>query len=218
MTISDACLKYADEEHYCPHCTEKMSCCTAPPFHIGDGLGWGAEAFFVCLNDECPLYVNGWKHVDEQYGHSASYRYMKIAGEKSGSPMMVAGSEAFKGCVIDTEEIKKQSVRYQREKKDLSSLATCVEQKNLEPVLNLILDELAKLESRLKAVELLPAINDLACVDPIRNHKFVNTEVGQLVNIAVAKILQNNYRKECPYCAELIKSQANICQYCRKEL
>jgi rRNA maturation endonuclease Nob1 len=30
--------------------------------------------------------------------------------------------------------------------------------------------------------------------------------------------LQQNYKVECPYCAEIIKSQAKVCKHCGKEI
>ena len=67
-----ACKKYLDEKHYCPYCKEQLSCCSTPPIHVGDGLGWGTEAYFICLNDECSLFKNGWEHIEMQFGHRAS--------------------------------------------------------------------------------------------------------------------------------------------------
>ena len=53
-----------DEVHTCPNCGQKMACCQAPPLHVGDGLGWGSEYMFICLNDACPLFVRGWQHCE----------------------------------------------------------------------------------------------------------------------------------------------------------
>lgn len=207
-----------DEEHYCPHCKEKLTCCNAPPFHVGDGLGWGSEVIFICLNDECPLFVRGWQHIEEQFAHSSSYRYMLVPGEKTGSAMMVAGKDAFKGCAVDVESIKLQNRRYAEEKEALAKLDTCVAEKNLQPVLSLILNEAAAMTGREQACSLLCDFNDLSCVDPIRNHKFINEAFANRVNMALRKMLQQNYKVECPYCAEIIKSQAKVCKHCGKEV
>lgn len=218
MALSDQCLKYAEEEHYCPHCKERLSCCHTPPFHVGDGLGWGTEVFFICLNDECPLYAKSWEEFENQYGHVASCRYMKLPNEEKGGPMMVGSKDAFTGSVIDVSGIKKSNKRYCQEKSAILQLDTCVEEKNLEPVLFLILDEMANLESRHRACELLADLNDLTCIDPIRNHTFKHTEIGQLADQSIQKILKAQHRKECPYCAEVIKMQAKVCRHCNKEV
>nr|MBF0221687.1 zinc ribbon domain-containing protein [Desulfobulbaceae bacterium] len=212
----DACLKYADEEHICPHCNTKLSCCNTPPMHVGDGLGWGTDIFFVCLNNNCSLYVNGWKHVEEQYGKVSSFRYMKLPNEEKGSPMMVGSPIAFTGSIVDFEALKKKSTRYQTEKTAIEKLKTCVQEKNLEPVLFLITDEDSNLEERRKACQLLEEICDISCIDPIRNHKFRHTEIQQIANIGISKMLKKTFQKECPHCAEIIKAQAAICKHCGK--
>jgi hypothetical protein len=213
---STALLKYAEEEHYCPHCRERLSCCQAPPFHFGDGLGWGSEIFFICLSDECSLFVNSWQQFEEQYGHSASCRYMQLPGEKKGSPVMVGGKDAFKGCLVDPESIMRQDHRFAMEKEAAENLAGSVAEKNLKPALYLLLDEAAGPANRERAIEALVEINDLACIDPIRNHQFKSTRIENQANLAIQAILKANYRKECPHCAEIIKAQAKLCMHCGK--
>ncbi len=216
--VSDAALKYAMEEHYCPHCNTRLSCCNTPPIHVGDGLGWGTDVFFICLNDECSMFIDGWKFIEEQYGKTASYRYMLLPGEKKGSPMMVASKIAFTDAAIDLEELKKGNERYQKEQKAIQELETCVADKNPQPALCLIIDEEANLKERQRAVKLMEEINDLSCLDAIRNHKFRHTEIGQVADLALSRMLKNSFQKECPYCAEIIKAQAKICKYCGKEM
>lgn len=212
------CLKYLDEQHNCPHCKEHLNYCSTPPIHVGDGLGWGTETYFICLNDECPLFVNGWDYIEAQFGHRASYRYMLLPGNTEGTPMMVASKDAFKGCIIDKESIIRQDERYAREKKAVAELDTCVAAKNLEPVLLLLLDEAADRKNREQAADLLIGLNDLSCIDPIRNHNFRDDNLAHRVNLAIKKLLTANYKKECPDCAEIIKSQAKKCQHCGKVL
>jgi len=209
---------YLDEEHFCPHCKEKLTCCNVPPFHVGDGLGWGTEIFFICLNDECSLFVNGWKHIEEQYSHVGSYRYMLLPGEKKGTPMVVVGKDAFKGCVVDPEALKLQDERYAREKEAVEKLDTCLAEKNLEPVLTLLLDNAANREHKIRAVALLTEFNDLSCIDPIRNHTFIDPAIEADVIAAIDQILQAHFKKECPFCAEIIKKQAKVCMHCNKKL
>jgi hypothetical protein len=213
----DACIKYLDEEHFCPHCKEKLSCCSTPPVHVGDGLGWGTEAYFICLNDECSLFKNGWEHIEAQFGHRASYRYMLLPGNTEGTPMMVGSRDAFKGCIIDPESIKLQNERYANEKDATAKLDTCVADKNLEPVLHLILDEAADRTNREKATDLLGELNDLSCIDPLRNHTFKDINLAHRVNLAIENLLKANYKKECPDCVEIIKTQAKVCQHCGKK-
>lgn len=210
-------IKYAEEEHYCPHCKQRLSCCQTPPFHVGDGLGWGSEVFFVCLNDDCPLYASSWQRFEEQYGHIASCRYMQLPGETTGTPMMVGGRDAFKGCIVDPEAIRRQDKRFAKEKAAVARLDAAEAEKDIEPALYLILDDAAALSNRERAIGVLTASGDLSCIDPIRNHKFTDSEIESLAHSAIQEILKANYRKECPACAEIVKSQAKVCKHCGRE-
>ncbi len=207
-----------DEKHTCPNCKTEMSCCEAPPVHVGDGLGWGSEVLFICLNDDCPTFTGGWEKVDVNYGHKASFRNMQLPGSKELNVMMVASKDAFTGSIIDPEAMKKQNVRYHKEQAALAALDSCVEDKDLSPVLTLILDEAATPEGRKKAISLLGALNDLSCIDSIRNHTFRDTSLEQEVNLVIHAILKKHFKKECPYCSEIIKGQAKKCLHCKEDL
>ncbi len=209
---------YLDEVHICPHCKEEMSCCEAPQIHVGDGLGWGSDVLFICLNDACSLFLKGWENIDSKYGHHASYRYMELPRSKEGNVMMVGNKDAFKASVIDKETIRKQNKRYHEEKEAIAALDSCVAEKNLTPVLTLLLDEAANREHRRRAMGYLLQLNDLSCIDPIRNHQFRDSSFEQETNLIIDQLLKNNFKKECPYCLELIKKQAKKCKHCQADL
>ncbi len=210
--------RYFENIPTCPHCRNELSCCEAPPFHIGDGLGWGSEVLYICLNDECPLFINGWKQIAEQYGHNSSYRYMQLPGSGEANVMMVGTNDAFKGSIIDLAVVEAQNERYQQEKQAVAALDTCVEEGNLAPALALIVDEAAALSSRKRAISLLVDINDLSCIDPIRNHRFRDTSLESDCNLAIKQLLDKNYKKECPHCMEIIKTQAHLCMFCKQQV
>ena len=211
-------LSFLDEIHVCPHCEEKMSCCEAPPVHIGDGLGWGAEVMYICLNDHCSVFLNGWENIEMKYGHHASYRYMELPGSKEGNYMMVGNSDAFKASVIDPKTLKEQNQRYKEEKVALEKLETCVADNDLSPALHLILDEAADVNARKKAISCLVDLNNLECLDPIRNHTFRDTSLEMECNQVIDLLLRNNFKKECPYCGDLVKMQAKKCMHCKEVL
>ena len=211
-------LSYLDEVKICPHCKQSLSCCEAPPIHVGDGLGWGSDILFICLNDGCPLFLNGWEKIENQYGHHASYRYMELPGSPEGNCMMVGNADAFKACIVDKEELKNQNERFRKEKEATQKLKSCVEENNLEPVMTLLLDEGASKSVRVSALGYLTELNDLACVDPLRNHTFRDPAIEHDVNKAVAELLKRNFKKECPHCLEIIKAQAKKCMHCKEDL
>ncbi len=218
MDISNSCLEYLKLNYTCPHCEEKLSMCYAPPIHVGDGLGWGSEVLFICLNDDCSLFKNGWEYIDLQYGHNGSYRYMRLPNSNESNNMMVGSKDAFKGSIVDVEELKNKNKRYQQEKEAISKLDTCVEEKNLEPVLFLLLDKYANIDVRKRASKLLVELNDLACIEPLRNFSFRDTHLEQQINMAISSILHAHFLKECPHCAELIKVRAKFCKHCQQDV
>ncbi len=216
--MSDRDLDYLDEIKICPHCKAQLSCCEAPQIHVGDGLGWGSDVLFICLNDYCSLFLKGWEHVGEQYGHHASYRYMELPGSKESNVMMVGNKDAFKGSLVDKEAIRNQNKRYKKEKEAVEELKTCVEKRNLNPVLTLLLDESALKGNKASALEYLIKLNDLSCIDALRNHTFRDGTFEQKINMSIKILLDVNFKKECPYCAEIIKSQAKKCMHCKENL
>ncbi len=40
----------------------------------------------------------------------------------------------------------------------------------------------------------------------------------QKINMSIKMLLDANFKKECPYCAEIIKSQAKKCMHCKEIL
>ncbi|MBU0944443.1 MAG: zinc ribbon domain-containing protein [Proteobacteria bacterium] len=211
-------LSVLDEEHICPTCKTIMSCCEVPPVHVGDGLGWGSEVLFICLNNDCPTFRNGWDKVDVEYGHKASFRNMQLPGSTEENVMMVASELAFTGSIIDPKEMREQNERYMAEKKALAALETCLQDKDITPVMTLILDEAANISSRQQAIDLLIEFNDLSCIDAIRNHTFNKTDLEQKCKLIISQLLKDNFKKECPHCAELIKAQAKKCMHCNTDL
>ncbi|MBU1138170.1 MAG: zinc ribbon domain-containing protein [Proteobacteria bacterium] len=210
-------LSVLDEEHICPSCKTKMSCCEVPPVHVGDGLGWGSEVLFICLNDDCPTFRNGWDKVDVNYGHKASFRDMQLPGSTEQNVMMVASKDAFTGSIVDPEQMREQNERNIKEKEAVAALDTCVQDNDISPVMTLILDEAADNSGRLRAISLLKEFNDLSCIDAIRNHTFNKTDIEQKCKLVISQMLKDNYKKECPYCAELIKAQAKKCMHCNAD-
>ncbi|MDA3786098.1 MAG: zinc ribbon domain-containing protein [Deltaproteobacteria bacterium] len=218
MLSADDCLRYCEMEFYCPNCQTRLSPCETPPFHIGDGLGWGAEVMFVCLNDQCPPYVKGWDHIEAAYGHVGSYRYMRLANEEKGELMMVGNQMAFTGSVLDPEVIMAANTRYHQECAWASQLDTGGADKDLTPVMGILSDEKSSLNNRLKASSLLIPLNDLSCIDALRNLEYKEGTLEHQKNQAIIEILKNNFMKECPDCMEIVKNKASKCKHCGKEL
>lgn len=211
-------LDVLDEEKICPHCNEALSCCEAPPIHIGDGLGWGSDVLFICLNDACSVFLKGWDQIGNQYGHHSSYRYMELPGSKEKNYMMVGNADAFKASVIDKAALREQNKHYQERKIAIDNLKTCVADKNVAPVVALLTDDGASKKVREDASSYIEKVNDLSCIDALRNHKYKDPALKHMVDTGIKRLLENNFKKECPYCYEIIKAQAEKCMHCKEDL
>jgi hypothetical protein len=62
---------------------------------------WPNEFFFVCLNDECPYYVQGWDLMWEQQATRASYRCRLDPDTGKFVPLPVWSADALKDNIID---------------------------------------------------------------------------------------------------------------------
>ncbi|MBI4684039.1 MAG: hypothetical protein HY755_02445 [Nitrospirae bacterium] len=91
-----------DKPPICPHCKTETQKYDVQPW---DGGGWGVPFLYVCFNDDCPLYIGGQKHIEENYGQVASYRYM-VYPDTGKEEIMVAYSPMFfqKKNIISKED------------------------------------------------------------------------------------------------------------------
>ncbi len=94
----------------CRDCLHAMKLVEVPPLHVGDGLGWGCEAFWLCLNDNCKTFIISFKSVKKQYGKLGGYRCMQLPNENYQSVMMVMSKDAFTGSIIKDVEPDQQDL------------------------------------------------------------------------------------------------------------
>ena len=102
------------EKPSCPHCKIEMNLWEVPPVNVGDGLGWGEPYLYICFNDECPMYKEGWENMRENYGRNSSYRCMRYPGQDSYECMPVFSPEGDKIMVkgIGGDANESQYCRY----------------------------------------------------------------------------------------------------------
>lgn len=202
----------------CPHCNQEMSIWEVPPINYSDGLGWGAPYLFVCFNDDCSLYKEGWQNIEENFGHSASYRCMCYLGADSFECMPVFSPIGGTGQVIDDQVVLQEEMLKENIKKGFSILAECYVSQNTIEILRLILDSGQPVRVRLKAAEMIGDIGPVDAVDALKGPRFGNEKLQEAVRKAVQKIHERHFTRECPFCAEIIKSRAKICKHCGKEV
>jgi hypothetical protein len=89
----------ADIPRTCPHCESRLK-----KWRVPEDSSWDDEFFFACFNDDCPYYQKGWRWMEEQYGHKASYRYA-INPNTGGSLMIPVWSEtATREMIVEDGE------------------------------------------------------------------------------------------------------------------
>ena len=96
------------EKPKCKHCGMEMNIWEVPPFTFSDGLGWGVPYLFICFNDDCPAYVQGWDNLQENYSHNASYRCMCYPGSDQYEYIPVFSPIGAKGQIIDEQVLAQQ--------------------------------------------------------------------------------------------------------------
>lgn len=206
------------EKPKCPHCEEEMSLWEVPPINFSDGLGWGDPFLFVCFNNACPSYVNGWEHMEETYAHRASYRCMNYPGTTVFEFMPVFSPQGATGQMIDDQVLAQQEALKAATKKGFNILATCYVEKDGPTILGLLLDPAEPPRVRMKAAEMLGDIGEIDTIEPLRNLKVGNDLIQQEIDASVSKIHTRFFTRECPFCAEIIKQRAKICKHCGKEV
>ncbi|GBE36706.1 hypothetical protein BMS3Bbin07_00856 [bacterium BMS3Bbin07] len=88
----------------CPHCKQKTTKTVPPPYSIGEGFGWGVSYLWICFNDDCALFVKGWEHMQENYGKSASYRFMCLPDNGMTETIAVFSHDGLKGGIVEEDK------------------------------------------------------------------------------------------------------------------
>lgn len=82
----------------CPHCNVQMKKWATP-----DMSSWDSEMQYVCFNDDCPYYQNGWEWMEQNYAQRASYRYRLNPETGERGPVPVWSPEALRDGIIEGE-------------------------------------------------------------------------------------------------------------------
>ncbi len=80
----------------CPHCGSRLEKWLVP-----EDASWSEEFFFVCFNDHCSYYTDGWGWMKEQYNQEASYRYMINPTTGASSPLPVWSDTATREMIVE---------------------------------------------------------------------------------------------------------------------
>ncbi len=208
----------AQKKPVCPHCGEEMKLWEIPPIAVGDGLGWDSPYMYVCFNNDCPLFVEGWKNLWENYAQHASYRCIKSPNSKNFEVMPVFSSVGGQGQIIDDEVLAAQERLKEAIKKGFSILAECYTTNDSVTCVQMLLDPSEPARVRLKAAEMAGDIAGLEALEVLNNRRFGNEHLQSKATEAIAKIHERHFTRECPFCAEIIKKRAKVCKHCGKDV
>ena len=89
----------SDISRECPHCGSRLK-----KWRVPDEASWDDEFFYVCFNDECSYYKNGWEWMKEQYSQDASYRFMINPSTGASSMIPVWSDSATREMIIEEPE------------------------------------------------------------------------------------------------------------------
>jgi RNA polymerase subunit RPABC4/transcription elongation factor Spt4 len=208
----------AMEKPMCPHCGKPMTLWEVPLITFSDGLGWGEPYLFLCFNDECSLYTQGWKDMEENFAQHASMRCFNYPGTEQFECMPVFSPMGGQGQIIDDVVLAQEEALKEQTKKGFSILAGCYADKDGVTVMRLLSDACEPMRVRIKAAEMIGDIGELEAIDPLRCMKTGNEKLQQTIAESISKIHERHFTRECPFCAEIIKSRAKICKNCGREV
>ncbi len=202
----------------CPHCNKEMNLWESPPFAFSDGLGWDSPYLFVCFNDECPCYLEGWKNLMDNYAQHASYRCIQSPNSTSFDLMPVFSEVGGTGQIIDEEVMAAEEALKESIKKGFSVLAECYVSRDAISVVRMLMDATEPNRVRIKAAEMTGDLAEVEVIDLLNNHRFGNEKLQETVNKAIETIHERHFTRECPFCAEIIKKRAKVCKHCNKDV
>lgn len=209
----------AQKKPLCPHCRTEMTIWEVPPMTFSDGLGWGVPYLYVCYNNQCEVFTEGWENIAENYGHRSSYRCIRYPFEDNFELMTVFGAEGGTQGLVTEETLNEQERLKEAMKTGFSILADCYVNKDILKIVSMLSDYKEPLRVRFKAAEMLGDICDThEVVEPMRNISPDNEKMREAINTAIDKIHIRCFTRECPSCKEIIKRRAVVCKHCGRDV
>ncbi len=206
------------ERPVCPHCGKEMKISECHDTGLSCGSGWGTPYLFVCLNDECPPFVNGWESMKRDYGRKCSYRCFCFPDSRKTEMMMVFSYADGRSDAIDEGVIAADMAKGTAGDPAVQDLVRCFESKNIKALLSNLFDDKVHYKVRLKSAELIGELGLVETIEPLRNHQFTDQCILTGVRDAIKRIHEINSTQECPFCAEIIETGAATCSQCGRDL
>ena len=81
----------------CPYCDTPLKKWEVPQSLF---IQWPNEYFYICFNDDCPYFLQGWEAMSAQ-GRHCSYRLMYDDMTNSCQPAPVVNRETLRDGIIE---------------------------------------------------------------------------------------------------------------------
>jgi hypothetical protein len=172
----------------------------------------------VCLNDQCPPFVNGWESMKKEYGRNCSYRCISFPDSQGTEMMMVFSHVDCRSDVLDEATIAADKFRGTDEDPAVQELSRSFASADLKALLTCLFDEKKYYRVRMRAAAFIGELALTEAIDPLQDHDYRDRYLQAEVRKAIARIHEVNKTQECPYCAEIIQGQAATCSKCGKEV
>ncbi len=206
------------ERPVCPHCGREMSIWECWENGFSCGCGWDTPYLFVCFNDECPAFAEGWQSMKETYGRTCSYRCICLPDSRNTELMLVFSSAYGKPDTVDEEIIAADRAKGKADDRVVQDLGRCCAAGDVESLVSCLFDETRHCDVRLKAAELIGELGMIETIEPLSNHKFDDARIATAARDAVRRVHEINGTRECPHCAEFIKADTATCRECGRQV
>jgi hypothetical protein len=87
-----------DITRVCPYCETVFK-----KWRVPDEASWEEPFFYVCFNDNCSYYRDGWTWMKEKYNQHASFRYAVNPSNGSHAPLPVWSDSAIRELIMEEE-------------------------------------------------------------------------------------------------------------------
>ena len=88
-----------DIDAVCPHCGTRLK-----KWRVPEGANWVEEFFYVCFNDKCSYYAEGWEWMRSQYNQAVSYRYMLNPSTGVPTNLPVWSDASMRELIVEEDE------------------------------------------------------------------------------------------------------------------
>jgi hypothetical protein len=82
-------------KYTCPYCLKPMSRWANPQMSC-----WSSKYQYVCFNDECPYFVQGWDWMETHFHIRVSYRHRFDPMTGDSGPLPVWSKGALRNYVV----------------------------------------------------------------------------------------------------------------------